>query len=209
MGDKVLVVKAPFLLPLLAGLGSVAAGTLGRKAVKEGAEAAAGAGAKAAVGAATQGATQAATGAATGAATQAATQGAKHMSGKQFAMQMAQQQQNAAAQQRHDQKTQQEERALEMAEKAKGGAGTMQKQLQGVLDDLRLLKGTLQLPTALSEELRDTIKTLDNDHVIVDNKDETLVHNTTPFTEDIIRRLSETEDEKTEEPLFQPQQLFY
>ena len=209
MGDKVLVVKAPFLLPLLAGLGSVAAGTLGRKAVKEGAEAAAGAGAKAAVGAATQGATQAATGAATGAATQAATQGAKHMSGKQFAMQMAQQQQNAAAQQRHDQKTQQEERALEMAEKAKGGAGTMQKQLQGVLDDLRLLKGTLQLPTALSEELRDTIKTLDNDHVIVDNKDETLVHNTTPFTEDIIRRLSETEDEKAEEPLFQPQQLFY
>jgi hypothetical protein len=209
MGDKVLVVKAPFLLPLLAGLGSVAAGTLGRKAVKEGAEAAAGAGAKAAVGAAAQGATQAATGAATGAATQAATQGAKHMSGKQFAMQMAQQQQNAAAQQRHDQKTQQEERALEMAEKAKGGAGTMQKQLQGVLDDLRLLKGTLQLPTALSEELRDTIKTLDKDHVIVDNKDETLVHNTTPFTEDIIRRLSETEDEKTEEPLFQPQQLFY
>jgi hypothetical protein len=90
MGDKVLVVKAPFLLPLLAGLGSVAAGTLGRKAVKEGAEAAAGAGAKAAVGAAAQGATQAATGAATGAATQAATQGAKHMSGKQFAMQMAQ-----------------------------------------------------------------------------------------------------------------------
>ena len=52
-------------------------------------------------------------------------------------------------------------------------------------------------------------KTLDNDHVIVDNKDETLVHNTTPFTEDIIRRLSEKEDEKTEEPLFQPQQLFY
>jgi hypothetical protein len=209
MGDKVLVVKAPFLLPLLAGLGSVAAGTLGRKAVKEGAEAAAGAGAKAAVGAAAQGATQAATGAATGAATQAATQGAKHMSGKQFAMQMAQQQQNAAAQQRHDQKTQQEERALEIAEKAKGGAGTIQKQLQGVLDDLRLLKGTLQLPTALSEELRDTIKTLDKDHVIVDNKDETLVHNTTPFTEDIIRRLSETEDEKAEEPLFQPQQLFY
>jgi hypothetical protein len=209
MGDKVLVVKAPFLpllLPLLGGLGM---GALGRKLGKEGAEAAAGAGAKAAVGAATQGATQAATGAATGAATQAATQGAKHMSGKQFAMQMAQQQQNAAAQQRHDQKTQQEERALEMAEKAKGGAGTMQKQLQGVLDDLRLLKGTLQLPTALSEELRDTIKTLDNDHVIVDNKDETLVHNTTPFTEDIIRRLSETEDEKTEEPLFQPQQLFY
>jgi hypothetical protein len=209
MGDKVLVVKAPFLpllLPLLGGLGM---GALGRKLGKEGAEAAAGAGAKAAVGAAAQGATQAATGAATGAATQAATQGAKHMSGKQFAMQMAQQQQNAAAQQRHDQKTQQEERALEMAEKAKGGAGTMQKQLQGVLDDLRLLKGTLQLPTALSEELRDTIKTLDNDHVIVDNKDETLVHNTTPFTEDIIRRLSETEDEKTEEPLFQPQQLFY
>jgi hypothetical protein len=209
MGDKVLVVKAPFLpllLPLLGGLGM---GALGRKLGKEGAEAAAGAGAKAAVGAATQGATQAATGAATGAATQAATQGAKHMSGKQFAMQMAQQQQNAAAQQRHDQKTQQEERALEMAEKAKGGAGTMQKQLQGVLDDLRLLKGTLQLPTALSEELRDTIKTLDNDHVIVDNKDETLVHNTTPFTEDIIRRLSETEDEKAEEPLFQPQQLFY
>tara|TARA_R100000149_G_C5853183_1_gene121290 strand:+ start:450 stop:1031 length:582 start_codon:yes stop_codon:yes gene_type:complete len=193
MGDKVLVVKAPFLLPLLAGLGSVAAGAitgiLGRKAGKEGAEAIVGAGAKAAAG--------------------AATQGAKQMSGKQFAMQMAQQQQNAAAQQRQDQKAQQEQRALEMAEKAKGGAGTMQKQLQGVLDDLRLLKGTLQLPTALSEELRDTIKTLDNDHVIVDNKDETLVHNTTPFTEDIIRRLSETEDEKTEKPLFQPQQLFY
>jgi len=217
MGDKVLVVKAPFLLPLLAGLGTLATGALGRKAVKEGAEAVAGAGAKAAAGAAAQGATQAATGAATQAATQGATQGAtqavtegaKHMSGKQFAMQMALQQQNAAAQQRQDQKTQQEQRALEMAEKAKGGAGTMQKQLQGVLDDLRLLKGTLQLPTALSEELRDTIKTLDKDHVIVDNKDETLVHNTTPFTEDIIRRLSETEDEKVEEPLFQPQQLFY
>ena len=218
MGDKVLVVKAPFLLPLLAGLGSLTTGALGRrKAVKEGAEAAAGAGAKAAAGAAAgaaaQGATQAATGAATQAATQGATQaakeGAKHMSGKQFAAQMALQQQNAAAQQRQDQKAQQEQRALEMAEKAKGGAGTMQKQLQGVLDDLRLLKGTLQLPTALSEELRDTIKTLDKDHVIVDNKDETLVHNTTPFTEDIIRRLSETEDEKAEEPLFQPQQLFY
>jgi len=196
-------------------------GALGRKLGKEGVEAAAGAGAKAAAkgatqaatGAAAQGATQAATDAATGAATQGATQaakeGAKQMSGKQFAMQMAQQQQNAAAQQRQDQKAQQEQRALEMAEKAKGGAGTMQKQLQGVLDDLRLLKGTLQLPTALSEELRDTIKTLDKDHVIVDNKDETLVHNTTPFTEDIIRRLSETEDEKVEEPLFQPQQLFY
>ena len=205
MGDKVLVVKAPFLLPLLAGLGSVAAGTLGRKAVKEGAEAAAGAGAKAAAGAAASAATQGATQAATG----AVKEGAKHMSGKQFAAQMALQQQNAAAQQRQDQKAQQEQRALEMAEKAKGGAGTMQKQLQGVLDDLRLLKGTLQLPTALSEELRDTIKTLDKDHVIVDNKDETLVHNTTPFTEDIIRRLSETEDEKVEEPLFQPQQLFY
>jgi len=221
MGDKVLVVKAPILpllLPLLGGLGM---GALGRKLGKEGVEAAAGAGAKAAAkgatqaatGAAAQGATQAATDAATGAATQGATQaakeGAKQMSGKQFAMQMAQQQQNAAAQQRQDQKAQQEQRALEMAEKAKGGAGTMQKQLQGVLDDLRLLKGTLQLPTALSEELRDTIKTLDKDHVIVDNKDETLVHNTTPFTEDIIRRLSETEDEKVEEPLFQPQQLFY
>jgi len=205
MGDKVLVVKAPFLLPLLAGLGSVAAGTLGRKAVKEGAEAAAGAGAKAAAGAAASAATQGAT----QAATSAVKEGAKHMSGKQFAAQMALQQQNAAAQQRQDQKAQQEQRALEMAEKAKGGAGTMQKQLQGVLDDLRLLKGTLQLPTALSEELRDTIKTLDKDHVIVDNKDETLVHNTTPFTEDIIRRLSETEDEKVEEPLFQPQQLFY
>jgi hypothetical protein len=193
MGDKVLVVKAPFLpllLPLLGGLGM---GALGRKLGKEGVEAAAGAGAKAAA----------------GAATQAAKEGAKQMSGKQFAMQMAQQQQNAAAQQRQDQKAQQEQRALEMAEKAKGGAGTMQKQLQDVLNDLRLLKGTLQLPTALSEELRDTIKTLDNDHVIVDNKDETLVHNTTPFTEDIIRRLSETEDEKMEEPLFQPQQLFY
>ena len=205
MGDKVLVVKAPFLLPLLAGLGSVAAGTLGRKAVKEGAEAAAGAGAKAAAGAAASAATQGAT----QAATSAVKEGAKHMSGKQFAAQMALQQQNAAAQQRQDQKAQQEQRALEMAEKAKGGAGTMQKQLQGVLDDLRLLKGTLQLPTALSEELRDTIKTLDKDHVIVDNKDETLVHNTTPFTENIIRRLSETEDEKVEEPLFQPQQLFY
>tara|TARA_R100000654_G_scaffold9159_2_gene21231 strand:+ start:2340 stop:2957 length:618 start_codon:yes stop_codon:yes gene_type:complete len=205
MGDKVLVVKAPILpllLPLLGGLGM---GALGRKLGKEGVEAAAGAGAKAAA----KGATQAATGAATQGATQAAKEGAKQMSGKQFAMQMAQQQQNAAAQQRQDQKAQQEQRALEMAEKAKGGAGTMQKQLQGVLDDLRLLKGTLQLPTALSEELRDTIKTLDKDHVIVDNKDETLVHNTTPFTEDIIRRLSETEDEKVEEPLFQPQQLFY
>lgn len=201
MGDKVLVVKAPILpllLPLLGGLGM---GAIGRKLGKEGAEAAAGAGAKAAAGAATQAATQG--------ATKVATEGAKQMSGKQFAMQMAQQQQNAAAQQRQDQKAQQEQRALEMAEKAKGGAGTMQKQLQDVLDDLRLLKGTLQLPTALSEELRDTIKTLDDDHVIVDNKDETLVHNTTPFTEDIIRRLSETEDEKTEEPLFQPQQLFY
>jgi len=205
MGDRVLVVKAPILpllLPLLGGLGM---GALGRKLGKEGVEAAAGAGAKAAA----KGATQAATGAATQGATQAATEGAKQMSGKQFAMQMAQQQQNAAAQQHQDQKAQQEQRALEMAEKAKGGAGTMQKQLQGVLDDLRLLKGTLQLPTALSEELRDTIKTLDKDHVIVDNKDETLVHNTTPFTEDIIRRLSETKDEKTEEPLFQPQQLFY
>ena len=131
------------------------------------------------------------------------------MSGKQFAMQMAQQQQNNAAQRRQEQKYQQEQRALEMAEKAKGGAGTMQKQLRGILDDLRLLKGTLQLPTALSEELRDSIKTLDRNHEIVNGKDETLVHNTTPFTEDIIRRLAETEDEKTEEPLFQPQQLFY
>ena len=93
-----------------------------------------------------------------------------------------------------------------MAEKAKVGAGTIKNSCE-VLDDLRLLKGTLQLPTALSEELRDTIKTLDEDHVIVDNKDETLVHNTTLFTEDIIRRLSETEDEKVEEPLFQPQQV--
>lgn len=197
MGDRVLVVKAPFLpllLPLLGGLGM---GALGRKLGKEGVEAAAGAGAKAAAKGATQGATQ------------AAKEGAKQMSGTQFAMQMAQQQQNAAAQQRQDQKAQQEQRALEMAEKAKGGAGTMQKQLRGVLDDLRLLKGTLQLPTALSEELRDTIKTLDKDHVIVDNKDETLVHNTTPFTEDIIRRLSGTEDKEMEEPLFQPQQLFY
>jgi hypothetical protein len=210
MGDKVLVVKAPFLLPLLLPLlGGIGMGVIGRKLGKEGVEAVAGAGAKAAAGAAAQGATQAATQAATQGATKVATEGAKHMSGKQFAMQMAQQQQNAAAQQRQDQKAQQEQRALEMAEKAKGGAGTMQKQLQGVLDDLRLLKGTLQLPTALSEELRDTIKTLDKDHVIVDNKDETLVHNTTPFTEDIIRRLSETEDEKTEKPLFQPQQLFY
>ena len=213
MGDKVLVVKAPFLLPLLAGLGSVAAGTLtgalGRKAAKEGLEAAGKGAAKTAAKTATQGVAQGATQAATQAATGAATQGATQMSGKQFAAQMAQNYQNAAAQRRQEQKHQQEQRALEMAEKAKGGAGTMQKQLRGILDDLRLLKGTLQLPTALSEELRDTIKKLDNDHVIVDNKDETLVHNTTPFTEDIIRRLSKTEDEKTEKPLFQPQQLFY
>jgi len=232
MGHKVLVVKAPPLIPIIAGAASVGAsvlGFLGRKAAKEGVKAAGKGAAKgaaktatqgvaqgatqAATQAATQGATQGATGAATQAATQGATQAAKQgatqMSNKQFAMQMAQQQQNAAAQQRQNQKAQQEQRALEMAEKAKGGAGTMQKQLRGVLDDLRLLKGTLQLPTALSEELRDTIKTLDNDHVIVDSKDETLVHNTTPFTEDIIRRLSETEDEKMEEPLFQPQQLFY
>ncbi len=94
-----------------------------------------------------------------------------------------------------------------MAEKAKGGAGTMQKQLQGVLDDLRLLKGTLQLPTELSEELRDRIQTLDRHHEIVNGKDETLVHNTTPFTEDIIRRLAAPEDTKTEKPLMQQKQL--
>ena len=217
MGGKVLVVKALPLVPLIAGAASMITSVIGRKAAKEGLEAAGKGAAKAAAKTATQGATQGATQAATqgatqattGAATQAATQGATQMSGKQFAAQMAQNHQNAAAQRRQEQKHQQEQRALEMAEKAKGGAGTMQKQLRGILDDLRLLKGTLQLPTVLSEELRDSIKTLDNNHVIVDNKDETLVHNTTPFTEDIIRRLSETEDEKAEEPLFQPQQLFY
>jgi hypothetical protein len=229
MGGKVLVVKAFPLLPIIAGIGSVGVSALGRKAAKEGLEAAGKGAAKGAAKAAaktatqgvaqgatqaaTQGATQAATGAATQAATQGATQAAKQgatqMSNKQFAAQMTQNQLNAEAQRRQEQKHQQEQRALEMSEKAKGGAGTMQKQLRGILDDLRVLKGTLQLPTVLSEELRDTIKTLDKDHVIVDNKDETLVHNTTPFTEDIIRRLSETEDEKTEEPLFQPQQLFY
>lgn len=220
MGGKVLVVKALPLVPIIAGVASVGAsalGFLGRKAAKEGLEAAGKGAAKGAAKTATQGVAQGATQAATGAATQAATQGATQaakqgatqMSGKQFAAQMTQNQLNAQAQRRQEQKHQQEQRALEMAEKAKGGAGTMQKQLRGILDDLRLLKGTLQLPTVLSEELRDTIKTLDNDHVIVDSKDETLVHNTTPFTEDIIRRLSETEDEKMEEPLFQPQQLFY
>mgnify|MGYP003135558355 FL=1 len=201
MGGKVLVVKALPLVPIIAGAASMITSAIGRKAAKEGLEAAGKDAAKGAAKTATQGVAQG--------ATQAATQGATQMSGKQFAAQMAQNHQNAAAQRRQEQKHQQEQRALEMAEKAKGGAGTMQKQLRGILDDLRLLKGTLQLPTALSEELRDTIKTLDNDHVIVDSKDETLVHNTTPFTEDIIRRLSETEDEKTEEPLFQPQQLFY
>ena len=196
MGGKVLVVKALPLIPIIAGAASVGAGALrllGRKGAKEGLEAAGKGAAKTA----------------TQRVAQAATEGAKQMSGKQFAMQMAQQQQNNAAQRRQEQKYQQEQRALEMAEKAKGGAGTMQKQLRGILDDLRLLKGTLQLPTALSEELRDSIKTLDRNHEIVNGKDETLVHNTTPFTEDIIRRLAETEDEKTEEPLFQPQQLFY
>ena len=197
MGDKVLVVKAPFLAPFLAplvGVASKVATATGARALATGAANVARSGA----GALKEGAKKV---------------GAKMVEDKTktglAVANLAQQRSQHQDQMRQQQKTDQQNRSMQMAEKAKQGSETMQKQLQGVLNDLRLLKGTLQLPTALSEELRDTIKTLDNDHVIVDNKDETLVHNTTPFTEDIIRRLSETEDEKTEEPLFQPQQLFY
>jgi hypothetical protein len=194
MGDKVLVVKAlPLLAPLVGIAGKVATAT-GARALATGAANVARAGA----GALKEGAKKV---------------GAKMVEDKTKTglslAALSQQRSQHQDQMRQQQKSDQQNRSMQMAEKAKQGSETMQKQLRGVLDDLRLLKGTLQLPTALSEELRDTIKTLDNDHVIVDNKDETLVHNTTPFTEDIIRRLSETEDEKTEEPLFQPQQLFY
>ena len=193
MGDKVLVIKMPIVAPLLALGGKVATAT-GARALATGAANVARSGA----GALKEGAKKV---------------GAKMAEDKVKLglgiAQLHQQREQHQDQMRQQQKTDQQNRSMQMAEKAKQGSETMQKQLQAVLDDLQLLKGTLQLPTALSEELRDTIKTLDNDHVIVDNKDETLVHNTTPFTENIIRRLSETEDEKTEEPLFQPQQLFY
>ena len=193
MGDKVLVIKMPIVAPLLALGGKVATAT-GARALATGAANVARSGA----GALKEGAKKV---------------GAKMAEDKVKLglgiAQLHQQREQHQDQMRQQQKTDQQNRSMQMAEKAKQGSETMQKQLQAVLDDLQLLKGTLQLPTALSEELRDTIKTLDNDHVIVDNKDETLVHNTTPFTEDIIRRLSETEDEKAEEPLFQPQQLFY
>ena len=89
-------------------------GAIGRKLGKEGVEAAAGAGAKAAAGAAAQGATQG--------VTKVATEGAKQMSGKQFAMQMAQQQQNASTASRPKAN---KSSVPEMAEKAKGGR-TMQ-----------------------------------------------------------------------------------
>lgn len=195
MGDKVLVVKAlPALLAPLVGVAGKVATATGARALATGAANVARSGA----GALKEGAKKV---------------GAKMAEDKTktglTVAALAQQRSQHQDQMRQQQRTDQQNRSMQMAEKAKQGSETMQKQLQGVLDDLRLLKGTLQLPTALSEELRDTIKTLDNDHVIVDNKDETLVHNTTPFTEDIIRRLSEKEDEKVEEPLFQPQQLFY
>tara|TARA_R100000900_G_C3279459_1_gene153383 strand:- start:24 stop:641 length:618 start_codon:yes stop_codon:yes gene_type:complete len=205
MGHKILVVKAAPLLALGALAGKVATATGARALATGTANLARGAaGAAKEVG---QKVAQSSVGQKVGAVTEKL--GDKKVQAGLVATQMAQQKKQHEQQMEQQRKTDQQNRSMQMAEKAKVGAGTMQKQLQGVLDDLRLLKGTLQLPSALSEELRDSIKTLDRNHEIVNGKDETLVHNTTPFTEDIIRRLAETEDEKMEEPLFQPQQLFY
>ena len=206
MGHKVLVVKAvPLLAPLLALGGKVATATGARALATGAANVARGAaGAAKEVG---QKIAQSSVGQKVGTVTEKLAD--KKVQAGLGAAQMAQQKKQHGELMEQQRRTDQQNRSMQMAEKAKQNSETMQKQLRGVLDDLQLLKGTLQLPTALSEELRDSIKTLDRNHEIVNGKDETLVHNTTPFTEDIIRRLAETEDEKTEEPLFQPQQLFY
>ena len=143
-----------------------------------------------------------------------------NMSGKQMMGMMganiANQRSMAAQQSKQQQAAEQRQRATSMADKAKAnastsGSSTMKMLLQDIHDDLSLIK-SLQLPSQLSEQLREDIMALDNNHEIVETGEETMVNNANPFMSEIIQRLYDKDnpvDEEEEKPAHVPQHLFY
>ena len=109
-----------------------------------------------------------------------------------------------------------EDKSKSAADKAKAnastsGSSTMKMLLQDIHDDLSLIK-SLQLPSQLSEQLREDIMALDNNHEIVETGEETTVNNANPFMSEIIQRLYDKDnpvDEEEEKPAHVPQHLFY
>jgi len=131
--------------------------------------------------------------------------------GKEIAVNIAQNAAQNAAQQRQQAKESAEQRSMAMADKAKANAAVSKALLQDIHDDLSLIK-SLQLPSRISEQLREDIMALDNNHEIVETGEETTVNNANPFMSEIIQRLYDKDnpvDEEEEKPAHVPQHLFY